>query len=302
MKNLQIQSVLAAGFSAVTVMMIASPAGAANITYDFTVNPTFGPLLGESYSGSFTFDDANLIGFGEEFISVDSFSFSFLGVDYTEADGAPNEPEVAFFDGSFLGLGFNEDDFSFVPGFFDLSEAFFTYDLASGSGDGTSMRCSSPEGQRSERQRRYPPPLARGRPGGRSARELRHQEARQEGCFALHEKSAEDPRAGQLNHHRWLAFVQSRYDRARKPREAGDRSLGEQPSGELTLTRPTKRAGDAALQEDEVSSQVRLRSRQRSQPVRCAALRISSDRQLSDRQTYKTSRSAALAEWQSLLA
>ena len=147
MKNLQIQSVLAAGFSAVTVMMIASPAGAANITYDFTVNPTFGPLLGESYSGSFTFDDANLIGFGEEFISVDSFSFSFLGVDYTEADGAPNEPEVAFFDGSFLGLGFNEDDFSFVPGFFDLSEAFFTYDLASGSGDGDIIYTQVPDQQ-----------------------------------------------------------------------------------------------------------------------------------------------------------
>ena len=102
------------GFSAVTVMAIALPATAASITYDFTVTPDVGPLLGESYSGSFTFDDSTLIGFDAEFITVDSLSFSFLGVDYTEADGALGEPEVAFFDGSFLGLGFSEDGFSFV--------------------------------------------------------------------------------------------------------------------------------------------------------------------------------------------
>ena len=175
MKKLQIQSVLTTGFSAVTVMAIAFPASAANITYDFTVTPDVGPLLGESYSGSFTFDDSALIGFDAEFITVDSLSFSFLGVDYTEADGALGEPEVAFFDGSFLGLEFSEDGFSFVPGFFDLSEAFFTYDLASGSGAGDIIYTQIPD------QKSVPEPasvlalLAIGAAGATSA--LRRQSA-----------------------------------------------------------------------------------------------------------------------------
>ena len=151
-------------------MAIALPATAANITYDFTVTPDFGPLLGESYAGSFTFNDTNLIGFGEEFITVDSFSFSFLGVDYTEADGAAEEPEATFFDGSFLGLGFSEDDFSFIAGFLDLSEAFFAYDLAAGSGTGDIIYTQVPD------QKSVPEPasvlalLAIGAAGATSAR------------------------------------------------------------------------------------------------------------------------------------
>ena len=38
------------------------------------------------------------------------------------------DPEVAFFDGEFLGASFADDTISFVPGFFSLDEASFAYD------------------------------------------------------------------------------------------------------------------------------------------------------------------------------
>ncbi len=106
---------------------------AASIFYDFEVNNLDGSLAGQTFPGAFSFEDSSLIGIGEEFLPVSDFSFTFEGIDYTEAD----LPEVAFFDGDFLGLSFAPNSsFSLVPGFFDVSEAFLAYDLDSGSGTG----------------------------------------------------------------------------------------------------------------------------------------------------------------------
>ena len=107
---------------------------AALITYDAEVTIDSGVLTGQTYLGSFQFDDSGLTGINEEFLSVSAVSFNFNGTDYTESDGFP---EVVFFDGEFLGLSFSTDvQFSFIPGFFDLSEAFFVYDIPEGSGTG----------------------------------------------------------------------------------------------------------------------------------------------------------------------
>ena len=109
---------------------------AASITYDFEVNNLDGSLAGETYFGFFEFNDSTLTGIGNEFLSVSELSFDFLGVNYSETDGFP---EVVFFDGDFLGLIFGTDaEFSFVEGFVDSSDAFFTYDIPGqegGSGD-----------------------------------------------------------------------------------------------------------------------------------------------------------------------
>ncbi len=115
------------------VVLTATSVQAATITYDFTVSVDSGPLLGNEYSGVLSFDDSGLSGSGEEFLAVDNLEFSFEGVDYTETDGTP---EVLFFNGDFLGLSWSADDFSFIPGFFELSEAYFAYDVDSGAGAG----------------------------------------------------------------------------------------------------------------------------------------------------------------------
>ena len=108
-----------------------NPAAAA--TFDFEVTPDFGPLVGDTYSGSLSYDETDITGIGEEFLAVTDLDFNFLGVDYSETDGLA-DPEVVFFDGDFLGLSFSGDEFSFIAGFFDISEAYLAYDLEAGSG------------------------------------------------------------------------------------------------------------------------------------------------------------------------
>ncbi|MGD1900947.1 MAG: hypothetical protein ACFB9N_01755 [Geitlerinemataceae cyanobacterium] len=133
MQSLNILQKLALTTGAIAAIA-AAPATAATVTYDFDVAIDSGELDGQAFSGSFSFDDEVLTGTDEEFIAVDALSFDFLSLEYTEADGFP---EVVFFDGDFLGLEFSADDFAFTAGFFDLSEAFFSYDgeVASGTGD-----------------------------------------------------------------------------------------------------------------------------------------------------------------------
>lgn len=125
---------LTLSLAASAIALSSSPAAAGLINYDFDVAIDSGSLAGETYSGSFSFDDAGLTGLDEEFLGLNSFSFDFNGVSYTEADDSFGE--AVFFDGDFLGLAFSADDFSFIPGFFDLTEAFFSYETAGSDGAG----------------------------------------------------------------------------------------------------------------------------------------------------------------------
>lgn len=52
-------AVATAGAALSLAVMGAQPAGAATITYDFTVGVTSGPLTGNQYSGFFSYDDAS---------------------------------------------------------------------------------------------------------------------------------------------------------------------------------------------------------------------------------------------------
>lgn len=111
---------------------------AASVPYSFDVDVDSGPRNGFLYNGAFSYDDATLIGAGEEYVALDSFNFSFEGVALTLADDG--FAEAVFFDGDFLGISYNaattEFSVSFIPGFFALSEAYFAYDLAGDAGFG----------------------------------------------------------------------------------------------------------------------------------------------------------------------
>ncbi len=135
--TLQKLALTTAGLALSFAAIDANSAQAAIVTYDVDVAIDSGSLAGENFSGFFSYDDANLTGLGSEFLGVSDLSFNFLGVEYTEADDSFG-PEVEFFDGQFLGLLYSTDvAFSFVPGFFDVSEAFFAYDTpAEGAGAG----------------------------------------------------------------------------------------------------------------------------------------------------------------------
>lgn len=106
-----------------------APAQAAVVNYTFDILIDSGPLEPNSYSGSFAYNTQTL--------DLTDFSFLFEGTQYDESDD-PNA-SVSLDNGVFLGLEYSagsQPSFSFVPGFFDVGEAFFTYDLGASSGQG----------------------------------------------------------------------------------------------------------------------------------------------------------------------
>ena len=120
-----------------------APAKAAVVAYTFDILIDSGPLQPNSYSGSFAYNTNTF--------DLTSFSFNFEGNQY-DAGGDPGA-SVVFDNGVFLGLEYSISTlpaFSFVPGFFDVGDASFTYDLAAsaaqgGAGNITYTRVIRPE-------------------------------------------------------------------------------------------------------------------------------------------------------------
>jgi hypothetical protein len=120
--------------------LCSSTLNAATVPYAFDISLDSGPRIGNLYSGEFSYVDATLMGVGEEYVALDSIDFSFEGTALTLADDM--FAEAVFYDGVFLGISYNAVatgfSVSFVPGFLDLSEAYFAYDLpGEGSGFGS---------------------------------------------------------------------------------------------------------------------------------------------------------------------
>lgn len=124
--------------AALGLMATAPAAQAAIQTWSFGGAVDSGSLLGETYSGSFSFDDAALAHTDAEWLSVASLSMTFMGSAYTQADVAAGAAvEVGYLDGVFLGLSYSVDavayPFTFVAGTVDASDAFFAYDSGAGN-------------------------------------------------------------------------------------------------------------------------------------------------------------------------
>ncbi len=97
------------------------PARSATLVYDFTVDITQGILVGESFSGWFSFDETRFTGMGTEVFNVSNdnlkIEFSFLGKFFTEADESFElfgrtlpVPNVTFQDGILQGLSYRVDE------------------------------------------------------------------------------------------------------------------------------------------------------------------------------------------------
>jgi opacity protein-like surface antigen len=84
-----------------------------------------GPLAGDVFSGSYSFDDSALIGSGFESLDLLTLSLNFQSALYGLTAGATAD----FQDGIFLGLTYNTSapayTLSFTSGSFDLTDAFF---------------------------------------------------------------------------------------------------------------------------------------------------------------------------------
>ncbi|WP_017720151.1 PEP-CTERM sorting domain-containing protein [Kamptonema formosum] len=81
-------AVATAGAALSLAVMGAQPAGAATITYDFSVGVTSGPLTGNQYSGFFRYDDATTSRAGElilPYFEISDFYFDFVNTSFQNA-------------------------------------------------------------------------------------------------------------------------------------------------------------------------------------------------------------------------
>lgn len=124
------------------LLLAALPAANAAIqNYNFSGTLGSGVYAGQSFSGSFSFDDVGLSGFDAEWLSVDKLTMSFLGNSYSLAD-ATAAVEVAYNNGAFLGLSYDtgtiDNGFTLIPGTDHVGGAFLAYTTPAGlAGEGS---------------------------------------------------------------------------------------------------------------------------------------------------------------------
>ena len=120
-------ALLTAGLAIVMAAAAAPPSHAVDVDYAFDVTIDAGPLTPNQYSGTFSYNNSTK--------ELTLFEFMFEGTTYTASDDPDAE---AVFDGNtFLGIDYSSPpglpSFSFTSGFFDVSDALFTYDLNPGT-------------------------------------------------------------------------------------------------------------------------------------------------------------------------
>jgi hypothetical protein len=125
----------ASAFGFTLAALTAAPgAWASVVNYDFVVAiDTAGSLLGQTFNGRFSFDDAQTPtpGFnGEDLFALSSFSFDFNGTSYDLLDLSYGD--AAFDAGQLLGLDAGAPLFSFVPAAGSFAGSF-AYDFGRGN-------------------------------------------------------------------------------------------------------------------------------------------------------------------------
>lgn len=88
-----------------------SQAHASTVIYDFTVNVTQGSLAGQTFDGTFSYDDSTLSGTGVEELGVEQglkVCMNYAGRNYSETDDTsyPTFPKIVFENGKIKQLDF----------------------------------------------------------------------------------------------------------------------------------------------------------------------------------------------------
>jgi hypothetical protein len=94
-----------------STVVTATQACAVPVTYDFTITVTKGGLAGNSFKGSFSYDDAKLKGTGVEELGITeglTTCINYLGRTYRETEDTsyPTFPTLRFEDGKIAQLNF----------------------------------------------------------------------------------------------------------------------------------------------------------------------------------------------------
>jgi hypothetical protein len=113
----------------------ANSTQASMVYYDFNGAIDYGSLVGETYAGHFSFNDAGLAHTGFESVTLKSLSFNFLASNFGLANAAATAT-ADFQDCTFLGVSYtvntSNPTFSLYSGSLDTSDAGFAYTPSSG--------------------------------------------------------------------------------------------------------------------------------------------------------------------------
>ena len=94
----------------VAAVLLVNSSSAALVTETLSGTVTFGPALGETATGSFTYEDGSLTGIGEEILAFPdlTLTFDFVGQTFTEIDDTDFDefPELTLTDGVPTSLDF----------------------------------------------------------------------------------------------------------------------------------------------------------------------------------------------------
>ncbi|MFM8298895.1 MAG: PEP-CTERM sorting domain-containing protein [Microcystis aeruginosa] len=122
-------------------------AQAAIVSYNLAGTIQNGLLTGQTFSGTFSYDNSLLTGLGFEFLDVSQVNLNFFGSTFTAVD-ADSNPTVEFLDGILLGLNFSTSsftpEFSLIPAS-GSTEATFSYIGINDSGSGPVQYVLIPE-------------------------------------------------------------------------------------------------------------------------------------------------------------
>jgi hypothetical protein len=119
-----------------------NPVQAATVNYNLAGTIQNGSLVGETFSGTFSYDNSPLTDSGFETLGVSQVSLNFFGLTFTadDDDSYPDYPTVEFSNGSFLGLNFTVSsftpEFSLIPAFGN-TVATFSYIGTNDNGSGS---------------------------------------------------------------------------------------------------------------------------------------------------------------------
>lgn len=121
---------LLAGAALMAGLSLGAQAAPVSKTFEGLIDA--GPLLNETFTGFFSYDDAALSFSGFESVALSSFGLDFLGASH----GLNATAMADFQDGIFLGLSYLDGTpdwtLSFTSGFFDSSDAYLHYSLTGG--------------------------------------------------------------------------------------------------------------------------------------------------------------------------
>ena len=147
MNSWQRNAVITSGVVLSLAVQQVNPAQAAIVSYNLAGTIQNGSLTGQTFSGTFSYDNSPSTGSGFESLDASQVNLNFLGSTFT-AVNADSNPTVEFLDGILLGLNFSTSsftpEFSLIPAF-GSTEATFSYIGTNDSGSGPVQYVLIPE-------------------------------------------------------------------------------------------------------------------------------------------------------------